>query len=603
MARRIARDLTFFLILVLGLVAIAFPARGAGEWRDWSADLFQVAKAQNKLVILDLEAVWCHWCHVMHDTTYADPAVNALLDESFIRVRVDQDANPDLAARYQDWGWPATILFAPDGTELAKRRGYIAPEAMAAMLKAFVDDPAPGPSITAEEKVRPAAVSALTEAQRADLLARHHESWDEENGGWGTFHKFIHADSMDLALSLAEQGDSQAEARAKKTLDAALLLIDRVEGGIYQYSDEVDWRSPHYEKIMQLNASALRQYAHGFALWGDAKYRAAAEDIARWLTTTLSSPESAFFTSQDADASADVPGKAYFSADAEARKALPSPRVDTNIYARENGWAIRGLVALYAVTGDKEAIVRAVKAADWIVANRSLPGGGFAHGEKDRGGPYLGDTLAMGQAALELYAATGDRAWLKRARDAASFIETNFRHDEAGYAAYAKPVADTAVFAERARVVEDNTELARFFNLAFRYSGDRSFEAAAKHTMRYLASDQVLAQQRFLVGVLLADREIGVEPVHLTLVGPKGDPAQAMLHEAALNYPAIYKRLDVWDPREGPLENPDVAYPELDRPALFACSNRICSSPVYEAAELGPTVSRMLAASRRTAGD
>ncbi len=98
--------------------------------------MFARATAEKRFVILDLEAVWCHWCHVMEKTTYADPKVQELLSEKYLPVRVDQDANPDLSSRYGDWGWPATIVFAPDGTEIAKIRGYIEPERMQALLKA-----------------------------------------------------------------------------------------------------------------------------------------------------------------------------------------------------------------------------------------------------------------------------------------------------------------------------------------------------------------------------------------------------------------------------------------------------------------------------------
>ena len=70
------------------------------------------ARAQKRFVLLDLEAIWCHWCHVMDQTTYQDRDVTRLIAEQYIAVRVDQDADPALAARYQDYGWPATIVLA-----------------------------------------------------------------------------------------------------------------------------------------------------------------------------------------------------------------------------------------------------------------------------------------------------------------------------------------------------------------------------------------------------------------------------------------------------------------------------------------------------------
>ena len=145
-------------IVVLALVAslgATFPAISAApfEWAGWNANLFARATSEKRFVILDLEAVWCHWCHVMEQTTYADPKIAALIGAKYIPVRVDQDANPDLASRYGDWGWPATIIFAPDGTELAKMRGYVEPERMVALLQAVIIDPTPGPSVNDEALV------------------------------------------------------------------------------------------------------------------------------------------------------------------------------------------------------------------------------------------------------------------------------------------------------------------------------------------------------------------------------------------------------------------------------------------------------------------
>src|ERR1700685_324506 len=140
---------------------------------------------------------------------------------------------------------------------------------------------------------------------------------------------------------------------------------------------------------MSFQAQYLRQYSQAYALWKDPKYLNAARDIERYLAAFLLSPDGAFYVSQDAD----------------LRK-RGMPRIDKNLYARENGWAISGLVALYDVTNDPKVLAIAVRAAKWVDDNRLLPDGGFRHGDRDRGGPFLGDTLAMGQAFLDLYAAT-----------------------------------------------------------------------------------------------------------------------------------------------------------------------------------------------------
>jgi thiol:disulfide interchange protein len=116
------------------LTSFALAAARAGEkpgidWQPWSDKVFAQAAAEHKFVLLDLGAGWCHWCHVMDQLTYSDPEVIKLLREKYIAVRVDQDARPDLANRYEDYGWPATIVFNADRGEIVKRQRIHSAEA------------------------------------------------------------------------------------------------------------------------------------------------------------------------------------------------------------------------------------------------------------------------------------------------------------------------------------------------------------------------------------------------------------------------------------------------------------------------------------------
>jgi uncharacterized protein len=582
-------------ILAFAITAFAASPALAGEpvkWSAWGDDLFARATGEKRFVILDLEAVWCHWCHVMEKTTYADPEVGDLLASKYLPVRVDQDANPDLSNRYGDWGWPATIVFAPDGTEIAKIRGYIEPERMQALLKAVIDDPSPGPSVGEAFEIKPSASAFLTKEQRAALAKNYDESYEDKLGGWGESQKYIDADSMDYTMSRAEAGDAMAIKRARQTLDAALALIDPVWGGVFQYSEAGSWAHPHFEKIISFQAQYLRQYSQAYALWKDPKYLAAARDIERYLTSFLKSSDGAFYVSQDADLDHDTDGHTYYALDDAGRRELGMPRIDKNIYARENGWAISGLVAFYNVTNDPKVIAAAERAAKWANDNRALAQGGFRHGDKDRGGPFLGDTLAMGQAALDLYAATGNRDWLNAAAKAGDFIAATFKDEAGGFLTSKTSEAKTGVFAKPARLIDDQVQVARFMNLLDRYFGNGIYREQASHAMRYLTSASA-DMLRPLPGVLLADEELAIEPTHMTIVGHKDDPRAQALHASARALPARYKRLEWLDLREGSLPNADVEYPDLGEPAAFACSNRICSFPSFNAAELQTNVKQM----------
>ena len=124
------------------LAALLFAAAGGvmaqvqqPNWQAYSPAAFDQASRQDRLILLDLVAVWCHWCHVMEATTYADSAVIEQIERHYVAIQADHDARPDLAERYRDYGWPATIILTADGRELVKRAGYIAPEEMAMLLQ------------------------------------------------------------------------------------------------------------------------------------------------------------------------------------------------------------------------------------------------------------------------------------------------------------------------------------------------------------------------------------------------------------------------------------------------------------------------------------
>jgi uncharacterized protein YyaL (SSP411 family) len=478
------------------------------DWNAWSTNVFARAKSENRFVLLDLEAVWCHWCHVMDATTYQDPAAVALLQSKYILIKVDQDSRPDLAGRYEDYGWPATIVFDSAGHEIVKRQGYIAPKEMVSMLRAIIADPAPGPSVTAEQPIEFASSPELPAEMRAQLAANYRLRYDSKNGSWGFQQKFLDWDGVEYAMLLARQGDMQAEKMALQTLTAQLSLIDPVWGGVYQYSTDGDWKHPHFEKIMQFQAENMRIYAMAWRQWHKPEYLQAALAIRRYLQTFLTSPDGAFYTSQDADLIDGQHSSAYFKLNDAARRRLGVPRVDRHIYARENGWAIAALAILSEASGDAACLADAERAAHWAIDHRSLEGGGFRHDEKDPAGPYLGDTLAMTRAFMSLYAATHDRAWLGRAQHGLEFIASNFRNTAgAGYVT-ARTATDALYRPHPER--DENVALARAANDAWRASGDARFLSIAEEAMRYVVTPQV-ARAYTAAPTLLADAEVGAD--------------------------------------------------------------------------------------------
>ena len=582
---------TALLAALLALPILGAPAAQKSspiDWQPWSNAIFDQAKRENKFVLLDLEAVWCHWCHVMDETTYKSPEVIALIESKYIPVRVDQDSRPDLSNRYEDYGWPATVVFSPTAGEIVKRQGYIEPRQMIAMLKAIIADPTPGPSVRPEPEMKFPDSALMSADLRAELERRYFGQYDSKHGSWGLDQKYLDWTSTEYAMARARAGDTKSGEMARQSLNAQFNLIDPVWGGVYQYSVGGDWNQPHFEKIMNFQAGNLRIYSLAYEEWRDPRYLKAAQDVQRFLKTFLTSPEGAFYTSMDADLIEGKHSAAYFKLDDAGRRKLGVPRIDQHVYSRENGWAIDALAVLYAASGDRQYLGEAEQAAQWIIENRAIEGGGFRHDTKDIAGPYLADTLTMARAFLTLYEVTGDRVWLGRAESAAQFMRANFADSAAGFVTSKATDRSYTPRPER----DENILLARFANLLSHYTGNSGYHAMAERAMRYLAAPEI-AKYLPTAGTLLADREIASDPIHMTIVGHKDDPAAQALFQAAAAYPSGYLRLEWWDTREGKLPNPDVLYPELKTAAAFICTGNTCSSPIHDPGAIGTKADKL----------
>jgi len=591
---RVARRLALLIGCGIALVVLAAssPSRagsGAIQWQEWSPDLFERAKSENRFVLLDMKAVWCHWCHVMEEQTYSNPGVIEAIREHYIPVRVDQDSRPDLSARYERYGWPATIIFGPDGTEIVKRRGFVRPELMKSILDAVVVDPSPVPGIQVDLPDTYAESGSLSAEDRAELLARHEKLLDLEKGGVDGPYRYLPWEAVELALRQVEQGDGQSKAWLRTTLDASRKLLDPAFGGVYQYSVKQGWDEPHFEKIMSFQAENLRIYALAYSVLGNPIDLDSARNILRFVDDFLTGPNGAFYTSMDADVVQGEHSGEYFSLSADERRKQGIPRVDTAQYARENGWMIEALATLAETTGDAEALSRARRAAEWVLAERALEGGGFRHDAKDAAGPFLGDTLAMGRAFLQLYRASAERVWLERAHAAARFIEKNFRRSAAGYVS-AKPDASPI---EPLPKFDQNIALARFANLLFHYTGDAELRKTADHALRFVTTREIFGPRSEIGGVLLADEEMRSDPMHLTVVGSKLDGTAAALFQASQREGSWYKRVEWWDKDEGPLPHDDIQYPDRQDAAAYVCSNQVCSAPIRRPEDVARFLERM----------
>ena len=598
-----------WLILLLILFVRCLPAQVSSQpivWQPWSDEVFAQATREHKFVLLDLEASWCHWCHAMDQQTYNDLAVRQLMEKSYIAVKVDQSFRPDISNRYHGYDLPATVIFNADGSEIVRQQGYLPARQMASILQAVIDDPSPGPSVTPEPVVTYATTPFFSQGLLAAVITEFESQYDVPDQGWAFGVKYLDADSVEYASVLARRGNKLQERRVLDALQVAQMVLDPVWGGAYQSlvvavnipdrnhvsprytriqiagrldSTGESWNEPHFEKLLSVQAQFIRIYSRSYVRWHAAEYLAAAEKVHHYVRDFLTDPEGAFYVSQDAEIAEGNDRVAYFALDDAMRRASGLPQVDRHLYARENGWMINALCELYAVTDDATTLAEAEQSASWVITHRSLEKGGFSHSDHDPAGPYLGDTLAMGQAFLALYEVTADREWLKRAQGAGEFITANFSAGSDPGLVTSKTSTDRAYKTHPDR--DENAQLARFANLLARYTGDKGDEETAARAMRYLATWEI-ATAELSAPVLLAETQFTRSPQHITVVGGKNDAAAQALFRAALSTGLAYKRVEWWDPAEGPLLRADVQCPPLTHAAAFVSAASTCSSPISD---------------------
>jgi uncharacterized protein YyaL (SSP411 family) len=310
------------------------------QWHEWSEDAFASARRENKPMLLDIGAVWCHWCHVMDRESYDDPEVAAIVNEHFIAVKVDRDERPDIDSRYQaavsavsgQGGWPLTAFLTPDGkpfyggTYFPPSDGYGRPSFKRVLLSiANAYKEKNGDVMEQAKLVESTIAQAESFAGRsgrvsASIITTIQESafkmFDAQHGGFGQSPKFPHPSALDLLIGrYARTRDANLRNVIVTTLEhmANGGVYDQLAGGFHRYSVDERWVVPHFEKMCYDNSELLKNYVHAYQATGSEFMANVACDIIRWMDEWLSDRQrGGFYASQDADISMDDDGD-YFT--------------------------------------------------------------------------------------------------------------------------------------------------------------------------------------------------------------------------------------------------------------------------------------------------
>jgi uncharacterized protein len=320
------------------------------HWHAWGEAAFARAQAENKPILLDIGAVWCHWCHVMDRESYEDAEIARIINENFIAVKVDRDERPDVDMRYQaavsaisqQGGWPLTAFLTPDGrpyfggTYFPRDDRYGRPGfgrvllTMAQVWRERRDEAlesAASVMAAIEHNESFAARSADLNLTLVDKIAASAVAqFDARNGGFGAQPKFPHPGILDLLLEVAlHRGNQEAQQAFVVTLErmAAGGVYDQLAGGFHRYSVDEHWVLPHFEKMLYDNTELLRNYVHGFQSFVRSDFRRTVEEIIGWLDAVMTDRvNGGFYASQDADINLDDDGDYFTWTLDEARAVL-----------------------------------------------------------------------------------------------------------------------------------------------------------------------------------------------------------------------------------------------------------------------------------------
>jgi uncharacterized protein len=324
------------------------------HWHEWGKEAFAAAQRENKPILLDIGAVWCHWCHVMDRESYESPEIAQIINQKFIAIKVDRDERPDIDSRYQlavssitgQGGWPLTAFLTPQGKPFyggtyfppddqygrpsfqrvlaaianayAEKNGDVMEQAR--MVEAAIARGENSGDGSGTAKFDPAIIDAIVESAL--------QMFDPVNGGFGQAPKFPHPSIIDLLIDqYGRSGDEKIKHVFVTTLEKMARggVYDQLAGGFHRYSVDERWVVPHFEKMSYDNSELLKNYVHAFQTTGVEFFADIARDIIRWMDEWLSDRErGGFYASQDADLSMDDDGD-YFTWTLEEVESVLSP--------------------------------------------------------------------------------------------------------------------------------------------------------------------------------------------------------------------------------------------------------------------------------------
>ena len=422
------------------------------DWYPWGEKAFQAAREENKPVFLSIGYSACHWCHVMAEESFEDEKVAAFLNQNFISVKVDREERPDIDAVYMavcqamtgSGGWPMSIFMTPEQKPFFA--GTYFPKNGSAGMAGFTEIiGAIGEAWKTRKKdLLSSAEMILSEIRKAerekapeeirdiwekgpDLLKKGLEqlkaAYDKEYGGFGIAPKFPSGHNLLFLMESYERtGETEFLNMTERTLGQMYKggIFDHLGGGFSRYSTDRYFLTPHFEKMLCDNGLLILCYCKAYELTGKEFYRRVAQRTANYILREMTSAKGGFYTSQDAD-SQGKEGRFYtFSCD-ELRQLLGQE--DGDRFCSHYGMTQRG-------NFDGKNILNLLGHEEPEELEAELREKVFKY-RKERYPLHMDDKILIGWNGLsiaafaELYGSSGDKIYLRAARNCVWFILSN----------------------------------------------------------------------------------------------------------------------------------------------------------------------------------
>lgn len=542
----------------------------------WGDEAFARAAREDRPILLSISAVWCHWCHVMDDTTYTDETVIATINDHYVPIRVDNDERPDINARYNMGGWPTTAFLTPDGMTLtgatylpanhmkralddmsmfyASQKSDISRRA--AEIRAARIDYAKAPP----QDLQPALIDRLVE----NIVA----NYDEEYGGFGEAPKFPQPELLDfLFTEWRVKDDPRLYEIVARTLAEMSQggMYDHVEGGFFRYSTNRDWSIPHFEKMTEDHAGLVRVLSRLQLAVPTQHTHDTLGSALEYIFNVLHDPNTHLFAgSQDAD-------EEYFALPMSERVKRQAPFVDRRSYSNWTS-AMAGALAWASLALHDETLARESLATldalhEMMRDEHDLLYHVVAPGEKPRISGLLTDQVAYIRALLDAHEITGEMRMFERARAHTDATIARFGAPDGGF--YDRLHDDNLGRLEIPdRPLSDNGMMATSLLRLHSMTGNDAYREAAEAILTLYAKTFEKAGS-FAASYARALRRYLTPAVSVRIVGEPA--ATGPFREAARRLPSPFVTV------HGEIGSPVAGY---------VCVGEVCAAPVAEAAGL-----------------